>query len=103
MPTGRVELVGRVEAVVSGTPLRLWKDYGERTGLTRAEFFGYVEGCEAAYVILIEDLKELVSQPTLSRLRKGKRGFHPPQFAKFFEKHEALHRMLSEAEAGTAD
>lgn len=102
-PTGRVELVGRIEAVIGGTPLQLWKEYGERMGLTRAEFFQYVEGCELAYVIPIEDLKELESQPTLGRLRRGERGFHPPQFARFVEKYKPLHRILTEAESGTAD
>jgi predicted transcriptional regulator len=99
MPTGRVELVGRVEKVVAATPTSLWKKYGAQTGITRAEFFDYLTGCKIAYVILVADFKALDKKPTLSELRRSKRGFHPPQFAKMIENDGALHRALSSAVA----
>lgn len=99
LPIGRVELVGRVQEVVAAAPLALWKKHGPRTGLTRKEFFDYVSGCETAYVILISDILKLSTRPTLSELRRSKRGFQPPQFAKIIENGDALHRILSLAAA----
>lgn len=97
LPVGRVELVGRIESVVAGTPASLWRRHGHRTALTRQEFFDYVEGCETAYVILIAEIRSLNDQPTLSDLRRTKRGFQPPQFAKLIARDGALHRALSAA------
>lgn len=99
LPVGRVELVANVEQVVAGTPISLWKQYGARTGLARDEFFDYVAGCATAYFILVTDIEELSDKPTLGALRRAKRGFHPPQFAKMIERDSALYRALSAAVA----
>lgn len=99
LPKGRVELVGRVVEVVAASPTILWRKYGRQTGLVRHEFFAYLDGCEIAYVILISDVKSLSAQPTLTELRRNKRGFQPPQFAKMIESGGTLHRVLLSAVA----
>lgn len=94
LPEGRVQLVGRIAATASGTPMFLWKAYGPQTALTRAEFFAYLEGCEAGYIILIDSLKQLTNQLTLAELRRRKADFQPPQFAKFLRAKDAIYRVL---------
>jgi predicted transcriptional regulator len=99
LPIGRVELAGRVEQVVGGPPTRLWKKYGRRTGLTKQEFFTYVRGCEVAYLVLITHISVLAAQLSLRELRRMKRGFQPPQFAKKIGNEDVLHRALTDASA----
>lgn len=97
MPVGRVDLVGHVRKVVSGSPSRIWKDYGDKTALTRSEFFEYVGGCSAVSIVLIDDIRQLQKSVTLGALRHARRGFQPPQFAKFLRNDDALRRALLEA------
>lgn len=94
LPRGKIELVGRIEATVSGAPAGLWNTYGARTGLTRAEFFDYLSGCRIGHMILIDNLRELINRPTLAQLRRQSANFQPPQFAKFIESAETLSRVL---------
>jgi len=103
LPLGRVELVGRVERTIVGSPENIWKRFGSLTSLTRREFFEYFEGCDSACAILIGDLKELVGKPTLSRLRRGNSAFQPPQFAKFLKRDDQVYRVLAAAEFGVSD
>lgn len=99
LPAGRVELAGRVERVVSGSPVQLWRRYGSRTGITRQEFFSYVHGCEVAYLVLLIGISEVTTHLSLKELRRTTRGFQPPQFAKKIRSGGALYRLLTAAAA----
>lgn len=103
LPEGRVQLVGRIAATASGTPMCLWKAHGPQTALTRAEFFAYLDGCEAAYIILIDSLRELTNQLTLAELRRSEAGFQPPQFAKFLRDKDAIYRVLRSTDTVVLD
>lgn len=94
LPIGRVELVGRVNKVATGSPTHLWRKYGTQTGLTRMEYFAYLANCTEACVIVIDDIKALTEPPTLAGLRKLKAGFQPPQFARFLESSDAIYQLL---------
>lgn len=77
-PVGEVQGVARVAEIVEGDPDAVWRACGPRTGLTRADFYLYLEGSTKAYGLVLQDVQ--VGRPaSIEALRVLRAGFHPPQ------------------------
>ena len=78
-PTKELQGVFRVGKTVSGSLGSIWNQFGEKTGLTLAEFDTYFSGKDQAHALIIEEAWTLSKPVRLACLRKEKRGFRPPQ------------------------
>jgi predicted transcriptional regulator len=78
-PTKELQGAFKVKKTISGTPASIWKKYGKQSGISREEFTEYFRGKPEAHAILIEEAWTLAKPVRLSRLRKEKQGFRPPQ------------------------
>lgn len=82
LPRGSVEALGIVRTVVVATPSVIWRDYGRKSGITKAEFDAYYEGADTAYAIVFSSVYKLDLPFALAEIRRHLKGFHPPQFFK---------------------
>jgi predicted transcriptional regulator len=82
LPRGSVEALGVVHAVVAGSPVAIWRDYGRLSGITKAEFDTYYEGADIAYAIVFSSIEKLDLTFALAEIRRHLGNFHPPQFFK---------------------
>ena len=75
------ELRGSFEVgeILTTSPSALWKKIGDKSGVTRAEFFAYFKGKKQAHALVIKRAWPLPSPVCLKTLRKAKGGFRPPQ------------------------
>ena len=74
-------LVGafKVASVLEKPLLSLWTNVRDYAGISRGEFLDYYEGVEKGVAIFIEDVWRLPKPIHLSELRRGMKGFYPPQ------------------------
>jgi predicted transcriptional regulator len=82
LPRGAVEALGIVHSVVAARPSVIWRDYGGRSGITKAEFDAYYKGTNTAYAIVFSSVERLVLTVALAEIRQHLSNFHPPQFFK---------------------
>jgi len=82
LPRGQIELQAEVKKVAVGNPIAIWGKYGNRTGISRKEYFAYFNGAETAYAILIDCVNKLPPILSLVQIRRKAAHFHPPQFYK---------------------
>jgi predicted transcriptional regulator len=68
--------VGRI---LSASPLVLWRKVGNKSGITRKEFFAYFRGKKKAHALVIKRAWKLDAPICLTTLRRRKGGFRPPQ------------------------
>lgn len=80
VPRGHVEAIAIVDEVVTSAPSSIWARYSAQTGISRAEFDSYYDGCEVAYAILLRDVRRLGTTISLEEIRKRFASFQPPQF-----------------------
>ena len=75
------ELRGSFEVgkILTASPSALWKKIGDKSGVTRAEYFAYFKGKKQAHALVITRAWQLQSPVCLNTLRKSKGGFRPPQ------------------------
>ena len=66
----------RVHAVVSGSPTRLWCEFGKACGITRRVFRDYFSGCQEAHALVISDTMRYDLPLPLAGVNSGIR---PPQ------------------------
>jgi predicted transcriptional regulator len=78
-PTKELQGAFRVGKTVSGRPGSIWRQFGKRTGVTRAEFNAYFKGKNQAHALIIEEAWMLPKPVRLDCLRQEKQGFRPPQ------------------------
>jgi predicted transcriptional regulator len=79
LPTGRLEAVARVQAVVSGSPYAIWTSYRDRMGISHDEFLKYANGYRSVSAILLREVAELKPAPSLKDIRAEIGSFNPPQ------------------------
>lgn len=79
-PIGAVVGHARVSNRHSFAPSTLWNKFSAVSGLTRQEFFDYFRGVSKGCALALDDVHRLRSPVSLEALRKGRGGFHPPQF-----------------------
>lgn len=75
------ELRGSFEVgkILTASPTALWKKVGEKSGVTRAEFFAYFKGKKQAHALVIKRAWPLPVPVGLKTLRRSSGGFRPPQ------------------------
>jgi predicted transcriptional regulator len=76
-----MELRGSFEVgkILTASPAILWKKVGEKSGVTRAEFFAYFKGKKRAHALVIKRAWPLPAPVGLKVLRRSNGGFRPPQ------------------------
>jgi len=82
LPRGSVEALGIVRIVVAATPSKIWRDYGQQCGITKAEFDAYYSGSDMAYAIVFSVVRKLPLTFALGEIRRHLTSFQPPQFFK---------------------
>ena len=85
------ELQGAFEVakVISTSPTALWRKVGKRSGITRKEFLGYLQGKVAAHALVVKRAWKLPVPVRLSALRRRKGGFRPPQNFHYLKRNES--------------
>jgi predicted transcriptional regulator len=75
-------LVGKVRIadVHAASPKSLWRQFGEASQITRAEFFDYFEGVSCGFALELKGAQRLRRSINLAELRNASTHFHPPQF-----------------------
>lgn len=67
-----------------------WKKYSRQLGLTKTEFETYLEGCAAAYLLVLDDVCQLSEPIGLQTLREFG-PFHPPQSYRYVNENDPDH------------
>jgi predicted transcriptional regulator len=80
VPVGKVVGSARVRSLHALAPETLWRKYGDVSGLSKAEFFGYFAGVERGFGVILSNPTRLPSPFPLDELRSLNDGFQPPQF-----------------------
>jgi predicted transcriptional regulator len=80
LPVGRLAGHATVETTHTMSPSQLWRRFGSRSCLEKAEFFDYFAGVEKAFALCLTDAQALPNPLSLADLREASTGFQPPQF-----------------------
>jgi predicted transcriptional regulator len=86
-----MELRGSFEVgkILTGSPTAIWKKVGEKSGVSRAEFFAYFKGKKQAHALVIKRAWQLPAPVGLKTLRRNKGGFRPPQNFHYLNRNES--------------
>ncbi len=86
-----MELRGSFEVgkILTGSPTALWKKVGEKSGITRAEFFAYFKGKKLAHALVIKRAWPLPTPVGLKTLRRSNGGFRPPQNFHYLNRNDS--------------
>jgi predicted transcriptional regulator len=79
-PVAALKGYARLERIVTAAPSTIWKTFGDRTGISKAEFDQYFFDCDVAHALVLSEIKGLKHPILLDRMRKMVADFHPPQF-----------------------
>ncbi|HEY9565496.1 MAG TPA: hypothetical protein VIR30_17145 [Nocardioides sp.] len=71
-----------------GSRTAMWKSYGDRSGLTRSEYWEYFAGASLAVAINVSNVRVLAEPLDLSELRRRRPTFHVPQSYRFIRADE---------------
>lgn len=96
VPVGSIVGHARVVKVHQLSTNGMWRKFGKKTGVTKAEFDNYFAGVDHGVAMELERATRLKSKITLSSLREIAGGFQPPQF---FTRLKADHPLLASARA----
>ena len=80
IPTAAISGHANMVKIVSGSTSKIWKTWGQQTGVTKAEFDAYFKGRKLAHVLVLADIMRMKEALSLSRIREIIADFHPPQF-----------------------
>lgn len=80
VPVGSITGSVIVKAVHTGTPKKLWKEFGAMSGLSRLEFFDYFTDVTNACALVLHTAVVMRTPMPLSTLREIDSAFQPPQF-----------------------
>ena len=80
VPVGEVIGSARVHSTHALAPSTLWRRYGDVSGLSRTEFFGYFAGVDRAFALVLNHPQRLEAGISLKDLRRLNGSFQPPQF-----------------------
>jgi predicted transcriptional regulator len=86
------ELCGSFEVgkILTASPTVLWKKIGEKSGITRSEFFAYFKGKKQAHALVIRRAWRLPEPIGLKALRRKNGGFRPPQNFHYLNRNDSL-------------
>lgn len=86
-----MELRGSFEVgkILTASPTALWKKVGEKSGVTRAEFFAYFKGKKQAHALVIKRAWPLPTPVGLKALRRSNGGFRPPQNFHYLNRNDS--------------
>lgn len=79
-PVAALQGYAHLDRVVSGTPLSIWRDFGDQTGVSKAEFERYFSESESAFALVLSKVRALEHPILLKQIRERVGNFHPPQF-----------------------
>jgi len=88
-PVGAVIGVATVERIVRDDPAQIWLEFGDQSGIDRADFDAYFDGSKVAVGLLLVDAQRSVEQVAIEQLRCLREGFHPPQVMMSISNYEA--------------
>jgi predicted transcriptional regulator len=86
-----MELRGSFEVgkILTASPVALWKKVGEKSGVTREEFFAYFKGKKKAHALVIKRAWPLPAPVGLNTLRRRNGGFRPPQNFHYLNRNDS--------------
>jgi predicted transcriptional regulator len=93
-PAARIEATAYIQSIHEGDPDTLWSDFGNATGISRAKFDCYFEGCSRGWAVTLNRVSALNPALNLSFMRSEFTGFHPPQFFKRLSPEEIKGLLL---------
>lgn len=79
-----------VGKILTDSPTALWEQIGEKSGVTRAEFFAYFTGKKQAHALVIKRAWRLPQPIGLKTLRHSNGGFRPPQNFHYLNRNNSL-------------
>jgi predicted transcriptional regulator len=79
-PISALRGYARVESITTGAPSIIWNRFKKDVGISKIEFDEYFEGSEAAYALLLTEIRVMSRPLRLERMKQLVAGFHPPQF-----------------------
>jgi len=94
VPKGSIDLLGTVDQVISATPENLWRKFGTRTGISKAQFNTYFRNSAFGSAIILREIKRLSPTVELGSMREISNGFQPPQFLKFLDENSPELKLL---------
>jgi predicted transcriptional regulator len=97
-PTRAIVGAIRVAGVDTAPPYALWLRWGHRTGLSRPEFDGYLDGRAEGCAILVDAILALEQAIPLSELRRRRPSFSVPQSYRFLPVQELACILNGESE-----
>lgn len=85
------ELQGAFEVlkVISVSPTALWRRVGDKSGISRKEFFAYFHAKKKAHALVVKRAWKLSAPICLKTLRRRKGGFRPPQNFHYLRRNES--------------
>jgi len=85
-------LVGafQIAKVYAASPNSIWRRFGTKTGITKAELDIYYSGLETGFAIEVERTWRLPAPVDLAALRRQRGGFHAPQSYRYLDLGEVL-------------
>jgi predicted transcriptional regulator len=88
VPTARVEGTARIHCIHERDIKRLWSEFSDGVGISKADFDEYFRGCNKGYAIVLTRARAVHLAPDLKTMRQDLAGFHPPQFFKRLQAKE---------------
>ena len=96
-PTMALVGICRVESIKSGSPSRIWSEFGPATGIGRREFREYFSGTGTACALLLSKPTRLAAPVQLAELRRWWPDFQPPQSFRYLNPSEFPSIMRGQA------
>jgi predicted transcriptional regulator len=94
VPKGSIDLLGTVDQVIKGSPKILWRRFGAKSGISKAQFNSYFQNTAMGSAILLREIKQLSPTVKLQSMRRISTGFSPPQFFKFLSEDSPELKLL---------
>lgn len=88
VPTARVEGTARIQRIHERDIKKLWSEFSEGVGISKADFDEYFKGCNKGYAIVLTRVRAVLPAPDLKTMKQDLAGFHPPQFFKRLQADE---------------
>lgn len=98
-PASRVEAVTTVRSITYGGVLELWPRVSALADISVQEYEKYLAGSNSVCAIYLGEVEKLSSPLSLTEIRQGLPGFHPPQFFQRISKNSWLLHALLRAHA----
>ena len=97
-PVGALIGTARISDVSEGAPVTLWERHRRATGVSQAEYDGYLSGTDTAYLLFLCQVQRLEPLLTLEQMRLTN-AFQPPQSYRYLSQR-MLHSLVDGHPAG---